>query len=271
VDWFCKDEGGASLDQLAAWIKDRRRHSLEAVYVCAWVQLGQHFQPEERVNAVLVELGGGEASPIDTVQTGSEMILFNEQSVIVNRSSDMRVVRMGEASEERFRAYQEFIIYGVFLNEALSGFSKRVTEAIDVGGRLHGSSQIRSDFLYFQTQYYHLTSTHDPNQRRFFQRVIDGLQVPDQYLEVQSELDRLGQASERASAHKMELLLFVIGLAGVVEALLALPSPDGSWAFKELDGSYARLISIVVSLGGAVLLYWVFRRRTKERESLDGR
>jgi hypothetical protein len=272
-------DGGAgdppSLEGLVTWCEELREIASTPGpdYVFVRFRMGANFAPPSHAERLIHELGQGDMSTLPGSGGAQDVVLFNSRAVIVRKA---RAHVEGTAGSELDR---ELMLYAAFLNETACRFSQRITEAL-VGenegeiqqrasfdsAALNQATSLREDFLAFQARYYQFDTTGRPYSRRLFGRLLESLSFSDHYDEVQSELDRLHQIEQREADKRQatsdkwfEGLLFLLGLAGIVQMVIEIWTMDSAYRTSPwLWACTAGLSSV------AVLAYWWVRFRRRE-------
>lgn len=241
------------LEDLRAWVRERRKKVSGRLYICARLRLVQHFAPTSYLDLLLDDLGGGDMSPAGTLGVDEELVLFNSRAIVARATPD-------GCAESRLQSFRELMLYAVFLNETLNAFSREISAVVGLPGQAGHANRLGDQFLNFQARHYQQVVTANPWMRRMFDAMRDGLCVEANNKKVEHELDRLSSAADRESANKMEWLLFLITLLGIVSTILGFPATGGDW--EKLFASplpWTALISVVA----LTFLFWLVKRGPK--------
>ncbi len=246
---------GAYLEDVTAWVADRRARAASGVFVVGRLVVGPGLSSPERIDVLIDELGGGGLELQSAAPLGRELLLVNSRTIALRADA-------GGVSDTR--AWLELLIHVAFVQTTLSAFSSRIGQAVDARGRVHGAHHIRYDFLRFQTRYRKIEVATGQALRACYRRIAEELALREHFDSALAELDRLEQAADREASEKVEWLLFFIGLAGVVSAILAFPRSDQGWSVFRHTVQPSAIVA-VGALGSTA--FWYLRRRRRRRQA----
>ncbi len=232
-----------TLEQLVAWAQKIDEDFGSSVHLFTSVELPPGRSADPRVAALFNELCLGSTRPAGGV--GHDVVLFNQRAVAVQQA-----VKRTPANADLLLT---LLTYAVFQANALERFSLEAGQAVDsTGRRVTGGAELRSRFLEFQTRHFHTHVTRDDLARTMYAGVIEELGVERLYDKVSQALDRIDQIEKEAQQRRLDVLVFFVGLTGVVQA--------GTVAFGDLELVQIGLM-VAALVGISVYFYRIHRGR----------
>ena len=159
-----------------------------------------------------------------------DLVLYNGRAVAVGGLSV-------SGSEPMVARLSEMMIYAAFQAETLQGYATEIVHTLGEPGTMDGERQarlltsesIRASFLRFHAKYVHEDVVLDDSAAAVYAGLRVTLGLPAQHAKTIGDLERLaelertvadarGQASKEASERNLNVLLFILGLGGVIEA-----------------------------------------------------
>jgi len=154
------------------------------------------------------------------------------------------------------KADVETFLYAAFLSEALSAFSQKIASRVPEGRPVpEASGGLREEFLRFQDE-----GLPGRGESPFLAGGASSrgspkiLRLPEHYLEVQSELDRLHELEQQLAAERRQAtdralsrVLFVVAVVGFLQTIL------GFLNWKGTSTQKTELVVAVVAAAGFLL------------------
>jgi hypothetical protein len=147
----------------------------------------------------------------------------------------------------------EVLLYSAFQAEALAGFSTQAADAVSSAKRITGGRQLRRRFLRFTARHFHVEVLRDEAIRNVYAGLREALGLERLHDKVSEEVDLLEQLERNASDRKKDLLLFLVGLAGLQQAWFS------TWSeYSQLQTGSFLAVGIVLTAG-----FWLLVREPK--------
>jgi hypothetical protein len=145
--------------------------------------------------------------------------------------------------------YRELLCYVAFQAETLDEHARHVAELVNQSQTAR-TQKVRQEFLTFHTRYVFADVTHSRELATIYTGLREALHLDQRQNKAMEELDRLSEIEETRADRKVEILLAVVGLSGVVQA----------FAINFGDVAIFQLWMMVVFVSGLVLFWLYFRR-----------
>jgi hypothetical protein len=209
---------GVSLERLSRAMR-RMPHARRVLWYIPRVQGEQAFQRRARERAEDTFAGGGLEPMHDIDQCSTRT---HARAIVVRGYSAERSGSLTELAV--------LLAYVGFVGRALSSGAKAVLAVVDhprrkhtadgkSGSALREASGVARDFLEFQVAYYHISIARSPETDRLHLWLREAAAIPAAYDELQDELTRLSEAEAKRADIKLQTLLFIVGLLGVVQTV----------------------------------------------------
>lgn len=198
----------------------------------AWVFLEYRTQGPESCDLDMVEAAAvrGRVRDVGSFADGrlrvhARALVLRRPPALANSAAPSSASRSATAHEDS-AVLTTCLLYVAFLNRGLAGYALRVLDVIGRQGvsRRGGQATARhvaQDFLAFQAEYYQVDFSHRPEIGTVFAALREETQVHACYQEVQDELNRLAEHEQRRAEERLQVLLFIVGLAGVIQTVAA--------------------------------------------------
>jgi hypothetical protein len=173
-----------------------------------------------------------------------DLILCNGRIIAVNETHPI-------ADEVRSRRLLELMVYVAFQIETLQTYSAEIVKVLDKS-RGSGGDALRRGFLTFHASYVHQDIVFNGEAREMYAKLHDSLRIGDLHTKTIEDLERLAELEVRRGEKKTNLLLFIVGLTGLVEA--------GTTDFFAVPPF--QLILVVLAIVASIIVYWVMTRNT---------
>ncbi|GMV41635.1 MAG: hypothetical protein AMXMBFR64_33510 [Myxococcales bacterium] len=224
---------GVCLDDVAGWLNTLRAEGNR--YLLVRVTPG-----DTPARAVLERLGGG-VNPV----AGDAPLQVEGRTVVY-------------LAETPAQDLEGAFTYSALLNETLAHFDRQVAEVFDApreGRRwaprrrpsLARVERVRRAYLRFLARHLRHEAAGSPLARQARERLAGSMGIDAHRAALQDSLDRLDQLAETLMDRRAELLFFVIGLAGVIQVVLALP-----WGARTMEDLTDK--GVLPALWGSVLV-----------------
>ena len=207
----------ATLESLVEWVGEADKRADGRLLLLADLALhdspGDHSQVEEALH----RLGRGKLR----VGSTSNIVLFNRRAVAVRGVA-------GSATEraERNERLKELLLLAAFQSEALLGFRGKLASLFArTTRRIVGGRALQRDFTNFVSLYLHADVTRDDQALEVFTGMREELSIQSSYELIANELDRIASLEQQDVERSPNLILFLVGLGGIVEAVFAIDEP----------------------------------------------
>lgn len=238
--------GTATLDELAAWAEDLNKRYKNTPYLISHVRVGDGQSPE-RVRAMLDQLCFGQVRAPEGPQ-GSDLVLYNRRAIAVQPATAAAGMSAHDGD-----TLLELLLYSAFQAEALAGFSTQAADAVSSAKRITGGRQLRRRFLRFTARHFHVEVLRGEAIRHVYAGLREALGLERLHDKVSEEVDLLEQLERNASDRKKDLLLFLVGLAGLQQAWFS------SWGeYSQLQTGSFLAVGTVLTAG-----FWLLVREPK--------
>jgi hypothetical protein len=217
-----QSEPGVTLDELVEWVEREDAASGHRAYVVANVELAEGHMGGAQVDALLERLCLGKVLRAGSEEVGN-LVVFNGRAVAV------RPVQGRSQARASGHLLRELLTYAAFQAETLAGFTAAIAKGVEPESlEFKTLAALRKQFVAFQAKYVVLEPVRDADARMIFKGISDALGLEAQHAKLNVEIDRLEQFSRdradelrQVTEDKMNLLLFFVGLTGVVEASMS--------------------------------------------------
>ncbi len=228
----------ASLDQLVEWLSALNRSHRGRLYTVAHVRFERGVVALAEPGRLLSRLCAATGT---LREEDRDVVLYNGRAIALSE-------RGAGAADGRTGLLLELLLYAAFQAEALQGFTKRILGVLATGPRLIGGEEVRRDFLMFHAKYVHNDVVFDGDAREVYTGLREALGLAEQHAKTTADLDRLAeleqkqlddarQQREDEAERKTNLLLFFVGLTGIVQAGTVAFSEVAPWQNASVGGT----------------------------------
>jgi hypothetical protein len=216
----------ATLEALVSWLGELSAQHRGCIYTVAHVR----FEPGVQVIADPGRLLTRLCAASGTLRSEErDVVLYNGRAIAL---SERREVTAGKRAE----LLLELMLYTAFQTESLQCYTAKIVDVLGSGDGFLGGIQVRRDFLTFHAKYIHNDVVFDGDAREVYAGLREALGLAEQQAKTTADLDRLAeleqkhtelerkqteearQQREDAAERKTNLLLFFVGLTGIVQA-----------------------------------------------------
>lgn len=267
-----------TVDSLVSWLEQLNTTHHGRVYTVAQVEFEPVVGAIDAPDILLARLCPAAGS----LRRGArELVLYNGRAVAVGGSSvsgaDPLVARLSE-----------MMIYAAFQAETLQGYATEIVQTLGEPGTTDGERQARlltsettrAAFLRFHAKYVHEDVVLDDRAAAVYAGLREALGLPAQHAKTIGDLERLAdlertaaaeraEASKEAAERKMNVLIYILGLGGLIEA--------GTVAFGEVPPFQLAMVGAAMVLATVIYAWlqgfpeWVAQRWARSAAGNDHR